>query len=138
MTDSNDETILLAEEVGRLREALTKAENDANSWQDKAVWRKRQFQVANFWAWMVGVALVGAIGGLAVYPAYMGITSQNRITHCYVTISNVNTKNTGCPCVKLQGNIDWRTDATLGTYATLEMAIEAAKVLQCPLRATDP
>ena len=138
MTDSNDETTLLAEEVGRLREALKEARKSAKTWKSDANYLKHKFQVANFWAWMVGIVLIGAIGGLALYPAYMGITSQNRITHCYVTTSNVNTKNTGCPCVKLKGNIDWRTDATLGTYATLEMAIEAAKVLQCPLRAADP
>lgn len=139
MTDSNDETTLLAEEVGRLREALKEARESAKTWKDDAKWLKRKFQIANFWAWMVGVALVGAIGGLVLYPAYMGITSSNTATHCYIVSGcGKGLTQNDCPCHTLKGAIDWRTDVTMGTFGTLEQAIEAAKVMQCPLRAADP
>lgn len=139
MKSETDETTLLAEEVGRLREALKEARENAKTWKDDAKWLKRKFQIANFWAWMVGVALVGAISSLALYPAYMGIMSNNTPTHCYILGGcGAGLARNECPCLQLKGAIDWRTDVTLGTFRTLDEAREAAKVMQCPLRAADP
>jgi len=133
---ADDESTLLAEEVGRLRE-VAKAK-DAEIRQLVADVGRAERKARSAWgiAWVKNALLVIplALGLLAVivgafYSIWMAFTSPSEPEFCVIR------KVAGCACkYTLTGAVPWGEDITYGTYQTYDEAKKEAAQLGCPLR----
>lgn len=75
--------------------------------------------------WFSLGAFLSAIAVIVWLVASM-VRADGRVSYCRVDHGSYG-------LFFLYGHRDWRLDANLGVYLTLEAAINAAKIHQCPL-----
>lgn len=82
-------------------------------------WYKDPFQILMFY-------FGGAVITLTIIIAAMSMAASNKIENCYIQAVPNNSLPFG-----LYGNIDWRPDFSMGSFASVDAAVDAAAKMKC-------
>ena len=81
----------------------------------------------------LGIYIAAGLVALGAYPLYKCITANGETTYCYVDTNDKAGADKDRP-YRLYGHREWRIDATLGKYMTLDDAVKAAERLSCKVK----
>src|SRR5687767_14466104 len=122
MTDKMTDPILMAEELGRLREENKNLKSAVSAAEGRAT----RAQVVRYLrpVLLLSVFLPVATGLLSTigYPIYKSYSTPVVVDHCYLVHEHYPQ-----PSFKLIGNIEWHDDVIHGIFPSVNEAVAAAE-----------
>jgi hypothetical protein len=102
-----------------VREANTRANN-----MERKLWFHSTLSML-FW-----LALGLGVGSAGGYPIYKYLTTQHRVSHCYIEHKATQKSR----WFELVGHVPWHmNDVDYGSYPTFDEAVKKARAIKCPI-----